>query len=94
LRDIVGQVVSCDYAIPMPPEGQTIDLDAINLILRPDGGDPIQILRNENPGCQQGWYYDNERGLLVLCPETCAEVQSDPNPRLELLFGCTGSDIV
>jgi hypothetical protein len=88
LRDIVGQVVSCDYGIPMPPEGETIDLEAINLILRPDGADPIQILRNENPGCEQGWYYDETSQLVRLCPLTCALAQSDPNAELELMFGC------
>jgi hypothetical protein len=89
LVSIVGQVVSCDYAIPLPPEGQTIDLDAINLILRPDGGEPIQILRNENPGCQQGWYLDETTDLIRFCPDTCALAQSDPKAELELMFGCT-----
>jgi hypothetical protein len=94
LVSIVGQVVSCDYAIPLPPEGLTIDLNAINLILRPDGGDPIQILRNENPGCQQGWYYDEASQLVRLCPDTCALAQSDPNAALELMFGCTSDVLV
>jgi hypothetical protein len=91
LKAIVGQVVSCDYSIPAPPPGEVIDLDAINLILRPDGGEPIQILRNENPGCApdgNGWYYDEATERIRFCPETCARAQSDPNARAELLFGC------
>jgi hypothetical protein len=93
LASIVGQVVACDYGIPVPPEGLTIDLNAINLYLYPDGNDPIQILRTEGPDCEQGWYYDEVAALIKLCPTTCALAQSDPNAKAELMFGCE-SDVI
>jgi hypothetical protein len=77
----------------MPPPGQGIDLGGLTVVYHPYGLDPIQLLRNENPGCQAGWYFDEQRMLLVRCLQTCAELQADPRPRLELLFGC-GQDIV
>jgi hypothetical protein len=93
LRAIVAEVTRCDYALPPPPPGETIDLDLINLIVRPDGGAPILILRNEQPGCEQGWYVDEANSLVSLCFETCAAVRSDPNASLELWFGCSSEDI-
>jgi hypothetical protein len=91
LQTIVGSVVSCDYAIPAPPPGEAIDMSAVILILRPSGGEPIQILRNDNPGCApdgNGWYYDEATQRIKLCPETCKTAQSDAKARAELLFGC------
>lgn len=93
LATIAGQVVACDYGIPVPPSNQTINAGAINLILRPDGGKPIQLLRTDDPACAQGWYYNSEEERVVLCSESCALAQSDPRLELELMFGCE-SDVV
>jgi hypothetical protein len=89
LRDIVGQVVACEYAIPVPPEGETIDFNAINFYLYPDGSNPIQILRDPTGTCTQGgWFLDEATMQVRLCPDTCALAQSDPNAKAELMFGC------
>jgi hypothetical protein len=92
LRDIVAEVTRCDYALPLPPPGESIDLDMVNLIVRLNDGDPILILRNAQPGCEQGWYLDEASSRVSLCSETCAVVRSDPNASLELRFGCPSED--
>jgi hypothetical protein len=86
LQQIAGQLVNCAFALPPPPEGMLIDLNAIYMILWPERGDPIQLLRNENPDCRHGWYYDEWTWLLSLCPDSCALVRSDPLCRFQLLF--------
>jgi hypothetical protein len=87
LADIVGQVVACDYAVPLPPEGETVDLANVNLVLRPGGGQAIQILRT-NPPCQQGYYVDETTEQVHLCAETCSIIQTDALAEMELFFGC------
>jgi hypothetical protein len=64
LGDIVAEVTRCHYAVALPLPGENIDSDLINLIVRPDGGDPILISRDKEPGCEQGWYYDEARSLF------------------------------
>ena len=92
LRDalvaIVGQVVSCDYSLPAPPGGQTLDLSAINMILRPTNSAPLLIGRSSDPECEQGWYLDLASESVRLCSATCEAIQSDAGASAELLFGC------
>lgn len=93
LATIIGQVVSCDYALPEPPAGETLDTGAVNLVAWPDGGDAVQILRAADGSCTEGWYFDDATQQARLCSDTCDLVQSDPRIRLELMFGCQ-SDVV
>jgi hypothetical protein len=88
LQDVVAQVTSCDYAIPPPPPGETIDPNVITVVIRLDGVEPTLIYRSADPECEYGWYYDQASSLGSLCRHTCGVVQADPNARLELLFGC------
>jgi len=91
LRDalvaIAGQVVSCQYAMPTPPAGESLDTNSIDLVLRPDGADPFLIQRTEAP-CEQGWFLNENTQQVEFCSETCDLVQSDPNAEAELMFGC------
>ncbi len=94
LETIAGKVVSCDYSLPLPPGDQELDTTAINMFVWPGNAEPIQILRSMDPACDQGWYMDEATGHVSLCPGSCALVQSDPQLRLELMFGCTSEQIV
>jgi hypothetical protein len=92
LQHALGQVEDCHYPLPIPPEGALVELDAIHFVVWLDSGDPIAILRNENPGCApdgHGWYFDEATMMLGICPETCALLRSDPLAELELIVGCT-----
>jgi hypothetical protein len=90
LGSIVGQLLACDYEVPLAPGDLTVDLDQIAMVLWPGGANPIQILRNNEPNCEQGWYLDATSDRVLLCETTCDIVQSDPQARIELLFGCEG----
>jgi hypothetical protein len=94
LATIFGQIVACDYALPMPPPGENLDTNAINLVLFPDGADPIQILRAPDGSCDQGWYFDEASQQVRLCNETCNLAQSDPRIELEVMFGCESEVIL
>src|SRR5690606_14880200 len=54
LGDIVGQIVSCNYALPSAPAGQTIDPNLINAIYTPEGGAEQVIGRAADGACTSG----------------------------------------
>jgi hypothetical protein len=91
LRDalgaIAGQILGCEYSIPTPPSGMTIDRNAVNVVYTDGSGTEMTL----NPdttmgGCTDGWEYSGND--IVLCGPTCDRVQGDPNGTVELLFGC------
>jgi hypothetical protein len=90
LGNIVGQVLACDYEVPLPPEGETVDYNQTSMVIWPGGANPIQILPADGPDCEQGWYVDSstDPARVLLCSQTCEVAQSDPQARIELLFGC------
>ncbi len=96
LGTIVGQVLACEYEVPAAGEGEIVDLNEINMVIWPGGANPIRILRNNEPDCEQGWYVDSSSGeaRVLLCSRTCLLAQSDPQARLELLFGCESEIMV
>jgi hypothetical protein len=95
LKTIQQTAVGCQYQLPTTDAG-LIDPAKVNVEYTPSGGTPTQLGRvNDAGSCgpQGGWYYDNNANptTIILCPATCALVQSDPNPKVEILLGCQGS---
>lgn len=94
---IINSKVSCEYEIPQPGAGQTLDPNKVNVDYLPSGQPPASpIFRvNDLAGCssganQGGWYFDNNAAptKILLCPQTCAAVQSDPAAKIDVKFGC------
>ncbi len=86
LGDIVGQIASCNYTLPPPPAGQTIDPNLINAIYTSADGVEQVIGKAPDGACTTGWQLVGDE--VVLCPDTCTQVQSETTGRFELLFGC------
>ena len=42
-----------------------------------------------------GWYYDDNTNptQVLVCPSTCTAIQSDPNAKVDVLFGCQTIDV-
>jgi uncharacterized protein YegL len=86
--------LGCDFPIPPPPAGQTLNPADVNFSYTPNGsGMPTTLLRvNDAADCnnQPGWYYDNNAAptVITLCPASCSTVQSDPKGEVNVLFGC------
>jgi hypothetical protein len=88
---IAGAQVDCEFAIPDPPLGQTIDLDTVVVRYEPGDGSPSQDL-NQVPDagtCMANAYYI-EGDLIKLCPEACTIVKADDAAQMKVLFGCVG----
>lgn len=86
---ISGTKVACEFDIPPPPEGETIDLETVLVRYTPGGGGAEQIFNqvaNAAACAPDAFYIDNNQ--VFLCPDTCATVQADDAASVGILFGC------
>ncbi len=93
LGAIRGEVLSCDFAMPEPKDGDTINPGQINVNFTAGSGQKTTLRQVANEqSCQgpEGWYYDDSRNptRIFLCPETCSAVTADPMAGLQILLGC------
>lgn len=90
---IVGARVSCDYAIPEPPQGQTFDRALVNVEFTNGAGQIQRFPRAaDSVPCMDAlaWKYDNETTptRVVLCPAACTLAQNDVDAQVNVSFGC------
>ena len=89
LQQIVGSVLSCDYTLPPPPAGTTLDVNNVNVIFTPAGGKPALVGKvPDGTACTTGWQYSSDQKSVVLCSDTCNQVQGSSDPQVDVLFGC------
>ena len=85
----VTSSIACDFPLPTPPAGRTLELDkvAVNHV-QANGAGATQLGQAANPGeCQpNAFYIENER--VWLCPDACAAVKADVGAGVEVLFTC------
>ncbi len=94
LNDIQGQVLGCNYTIPLPEAG-TPDYATVNVQYTPGGGGEPQTFPKVSglADCPPGgdaWYYDNNAAptQIVLCPDTCTKVSADTMGEVKIVLGC------
>jgi hypothetical protein len=86
--------LSCDWAIPPPPAGETFDAMKVNVSYAADGVASEVVGWVENAGAcsgvAHGWYYDDNAAptRVQVCPQTCTTVEALMNPRVAIQFGC------
>lgn len=84
--------IACNYEIPDPPMGETLDPKKVNVEYVPGQGSPDQIPNVvDEDGCGlSGWYYDDPQNPteIIMCPTTCAALQSDEDGKVNVKFGC------
>lgn len=94
---VQGSKVSCEYDVPDPGPGKTLDPNKVNVEYFPGGQPPSQTIFRVNDasqcttgGGQGGWYFDNNSAptKIFLCPDTCSAVQSDSAAAINVQFGC------
>lgn len=92
---IVGAALDCQYQIPTPPPGETLDLSTVVPQFTPSGGAPavnFQQVANDTLCAPNKFYIDS--GTIKLCPDTCNTVQSDTGgATMKILYGCDPSTL-
>ncbi|MCL2778209.1 MAG: VWA domain-containing protein [Polyangiaceae bacterium] len=88
LNDIRLQVVSCDFAIPDPPDGRTIDFNKINIVYTPPGQTEQTLPYSPNCSAPDGWHFDNAAAptRIQFCADTCDLVRQSGST--EVVFAC------
>ncbi len=89
IDSIREEAVSCQAEIPENPGGTPFDKDKVNVSFTRDG-ETMNL--GYDPDCEgeNAWRYDDEDEptAIVLCPETCQEIQGDSGADLSVAFGC------
>ncbi|HMI85316.1 MAG TPA: hypothetical protein VK550_14570, partial [Polyangiaceae bacterium] len=96
---ITGSKLSCEWAIPPAPAGQTFDPRLVNVIYTPDGAAPRDLFNVPTAadcGTQGGWFYDDNTNptKVLACPSSCTEIQTDLKAKIAVAFGCKTKVIV
>ncbi|WP_437630330.1 VWA domain-containing protein [Sorangium sp. So ce854] len=97
LTAIRGQSLACEYQVPAPSAGQTLDYGTLNVEhTRPQAGDPTTIFYvSDEASCDAaagGWYYDVDPATggtptkIVMCPATCTQFRE--GGQVALRVGC------
>jgi hypothetical protein len=92
LKQIQGQQIACDLAIPAAASSK-VDPHAVNVVYVPgDGSAPLTIGEVEGASfCAHGGWYPNDAANpteVLLCPSTCAAVGTDVGAKVEIVLGC------
>jgi hypothetical protein len=88
-KAITGSVFTCNYTIPPPPGGQTVDLNLVNVNFTSSAGTE-QVAKDPDPngGCTKGWQYTANNTQIVLCPDMCDRAKADPASKVSVVVGC------
>jgi hypothetical protein len=90
LASIRGKTASCDFPLPPPPAGQTLNVDAVNVQFTPTSGAPQTLTYNKDCTGGDGWHYDNASAptQIDLCDNTCNTVKTQATGKVSIAFGC------
>jgi hypothetical protein len=82
----------CDYSIPPPPKGDTLNPNKVNVAYTPAGSMAEEtfgkVAGQDACGMNTGWFYDNASAptKVLLCPATCSKVASGGT--MNIVYGC------
>jgi len=90
---IDSATLECEWEIPAPPTGESLDPTHVNVRVTAGGVDrPLGHTGGPHDcaGIADGWHYDDPLAptRVVACPQTCAALQGLADARVDLLFGC------
>lgn len=89
LDKIRGDAVSCNVALPKPPDGKTLDINAVNVVATLGGKEDVLTYNKDCTG-GTGWHYDdaNAPKEVQLCAGSCQAIRADSGGKLAITFGC------
>jgi Mg-chelatase subunit ChlD len=99
INQIRGTALGCEFKIPQPNNGGTLDFDKLNVRLKIAGIPTDLGYAGSMAGCdpmRDGWYYDTDPKMapptrVILCDASCQKVKMPGNSAdtsVELQVGC------
>jgi hypothetical protein len=90
---VSGVAVACEFEVPAPPMGQSIDLERVAVSVLTTGGVPERTLtrvENEAACTPNGWYADDPMNptRILFCTDACRAVQAVPDASVNIDIGC------
>lgn len=87
---IRGASLACEYTLPAAPEGQTLDIGAVNVKHTSSAAATSTVPYSEGCASGEGWRYDdvNAPTKIQLCDAVCNRVKNDEGGRVDLELGC------
>lgn len=97
LNAIRGAKLACEYQIPPPPPGESLDLNKVNVLHTPEGANKPNVIFYVGSAdmCDPvtgGWYYDADPNMggtptkIIMCPATCDLFGS--GGKIDIQLGC------
>jgi len=88
---VAGAKVACNFPVPQPPMGNTIDLKSVIVQYTP--GDmtaptAFKQVADVSACVPDAFYIDAMANEIVLCTDTCGVVQQDATAKISVLFAC------
>jgi len=86
LDAIRGARLACEYQIPQPTGGASVDYDQVNVVLTNGNQRNVVFFVGDPAACDAntgGWYYDVDPRVappsrIIACPSTCSTFQAAP----------------
>lgn len=96
LNSIRGSRLTCEFQIPAPPPGETLDYGQVNVLFTEGTtATPLYFVGSSEAACagSAGWYYDSDPALkaptrIVACPSSCAAISASQAGSVEIQLGC------
>ena len=94
MQVVSGATLACEYDIPPPPDGEEFNPAQVNVEFEDGMGTTLPIGNvpglADCAGVSDGWYYDDPLmpTKIVVCPQTCDQIQGLNNASVSIQFGC------
>lgn len=90
LGQVGAKALGCEYVLPSPPQGQALDVNAVNVSYTPAGGAQQTLPYSADCADKSGWHYDSVANpkSIVACDDACNTLSSDEGGKVEIFFGC------
>ncbi|OJY17078.1 MAG: hypothetical protein BGO98_13050 [Myxococcales bacterium 68-20] len=80
--------LSCDFSLPPPPPGETLDPYAVNVAITGASGERV-LGYSKECASPDGWHYDDISNpqRILLCSAACTAAR-ETNGKVSIAFGC------
>lgn len=91
---VITGAITCELAIPAPPDGEVFDEERVKMILTDNAGTATEIPwdKTATGTCPAGndafWIYSSDKQSIILCGSACANAKAVTDGRLDVSFGC------
>jgi hypothetical protein len=92
LNNIRAARLACEFQLPKPTSGSTLDIHQVNVELKTDSmmSELFYVKPDGCTGAPDEWHYDQEPAAtkLVACPKTCDSLKMQKNAQVSVKLGC------